>query len=96
MRKEELAKRIEENIKYRGPRKLEKIIHDKRTNGVLLPFTVDVYRGRASILTKWDNSSENNGENGESGENGDNDSSHNTKNSFDKSNNYHNNKLQNP
>ena len=36
-----------------GPRRLERQIHTRRTKGLLMPFTVDVFRGRALALTHF-------------------------------------------
>ena len=50
----DLKKKIDENQSFQGPRKLEKMIIEKRKKGVLLPFRVSVFRGRTLLLSDFD------------------------------------------
>ena len=50
----DLKKKIDENQSFQGPRKLEKMIIEKRKKGVLLPFRVNVFRGRTLLLSIFD------------------------------------------
>ena len=63
LKREELKIRNQENMSVQGPRVLTKLVKERRSKGILLPFTVDVYRGRALVLTHFN--SDNNGNNNE-------------------------------
>jgi hypothetical protein len=50
---EEVHLATEQVIIYTGPLGLPKLVTDRRKNGKLLPFKVDVYRGRTLALSRW-------------------------------------------
>ena len=53
LRQDELKAAENKVYENNGPRRLEKQIRTRREKGQLLPFTVDVYRGRALALTRF-------------------------------------------
>ena len=53
LRQDELKAAEHKVYENNGPRRLEKQIRTRREKGQLLPFTVDVYRGRALALTRF-------------------------------------------
>ena len=71
LKKEEVKIRNQENMSVQGPRVLTKLVKERRSKGILLPFTVDVYRGRALVLTHFNsenNENNNKNDNGQSTE----------------------------
>lgn len=53
----------EKVILYEGPQGLHKLVYEKRTNGICMPFTVTIRRYSRLALVTWNNSLDTNNPN---------------------------------